>query len=323
LPELPLLDEVLLADDVLEDDVLDADEAVDAEVLDAEVLDVDVFEVALLEELAAPPVTEPPVPEAPVAAEEGPPVLADVLPAGPAPEPESPDELDPHALGDAIAKNPSETRRQRVRGIDVLLGSGRVLREGSKVAAVRPSIKPQVPYRCQGGPTTCGRFANVSDPSVPSTLTVSRDFALRRARVITRCMHLPGRVSSSTLGDLLGACAARMSEEGVWSPSIRRARAADRRDPVARPWVTLQLLHLEYLERHPDGYRYTKFCGVYQEWLERRAPTMRQVHVAGDKMFVDYSGKKPHYVEPTTGEVIEVELFVAVLGASSYMVARR
>jgi transposase len=52
---------------------------------------------------------------------------------------------------------------------------------------------------------------------------------------------------------------------------------------LRRPSVTLQLLHLEYLERHPDGYRYTKFCGVYQAWLERRAPTMRQVHVAGER----------------------------------------
>ena len=44
---------------------------------------------------------------------------------------------------------------------------------------------------------------------------------------------------------------------------------------------------------------------------------MRQVHVAGDKLFVDYSGKKPHIVDATTGEVIEVELFVAALGASN------
>lgn len=48
---------------------------------------------------------------------------------------------------------------------------------------------------------------------------------------------------------------------------------------------------------------------------------MRQTHLAGDKTFVDYSGKKPHIVDPLTGEVIEVELFVAVLGASSYTFA--
>jgi transposase len=44
---------------------------------------------------------------------------------------------------------------------------------------------------------------------------------------------------------------------------------------------------------------------------------MRQTHLAGDKMFVDYSGKKPHVIDQLTGEVIEVELFVAVLCASS------
>jgi transposase len=48
---------------------------------------------------------------------------------------------------------------------------------------------------------------------------------------------------------------------------------------------------------------------------------MRQVHYAGDKCFVDYAGQKPRIVEPTTGEVIEVELFVAVLGASNYTYA--
>ena len=48
---------------------------------------------------------------------------------------------------------------------------------------------------------------------------------------------------------------------------------------------------------------------------------MGQTHLAGDKMFVDYSGKKPHIVDPLTGDVVEVELFVAVLGASSYTFA--
>ena len=45
---------------------------------------------------------------------------------------------------------------------------------------------------------------------------------------------------------------------------------------------------------------------------------MRQAHRAGEKMFTDYSGKKPHWIDPDTGEVQEVELFVAVLGASNY-----
>lgn len=85
--------------------------------------------------------------------------------------------------------------------------------------------------------------------------------------------------------------------------------------------VTLELLHLEYLEQHPDGYRYTQFCEVYRRWLKSRGLSMRQIHRAGEKMFIDYSGKKPTIVDPKTGEVSEVELFVAVLGASNYTYA--
>ena len=57
-----------------------------------------------------------------------------------------------------------------------------------------------------------------------------------------------------------------------------------------KPGVTLELLHLEYLEQHPDGYRYTQFCEIYRRWLGRRGLTMRQVHHAGEKLFVDYAG---------------------------------
>jgi transposase len=48
---------------------------------------------------------------------------------------------------------------------------------------------------------------------------------------------------------------------------------------------------------------------------------MRQVHKAGEKLFVDYSGKKPEIVDPSTGVVRPVELFVAVVGASNYTYA--
>ncbi len=100
-----------------------------------------------------------------------------------------------------------------------------------------------------------------------------------------------------------------------------------RPDPVyihkelKRTGVTLELLHLEYLEENPGGLRYTAFCDVYRHWLKTAGIAMRQTHRAGEKMFVDYSGKKPHYVESSTGELIEAELFVAVLGASNYTYA--
>jgi transposase len=81
--------------------------------------------------------------------------------------------------------------------------------------------------------------------------------------------------------------------------------------------VTLELLHHEYLEKHPEGLRYTTFCDRYRAWLGRRGLVMRQMHLAGDKLFVDYSGKKAHIVDASTGEVTDVEIFVAALGASN------
>lgn len=90
---------------------------------------------------------------------------------------------------------------------------------------------------------------------------------------------------------------------------------------LRRTHVTLRLLHEEYLQQHPDGYGYTKFLRHYNEWAEKLELVMRQVHKAGEKCFVDYAGKKPSYIDPQSGERIECELFVAVMGASNYTYA--
>ncbi len=94
---------------------------------------------------------------------------------------------------------------------------------------------------------------------------------------------------------------------------------------LRRKGVTLELLHLEYLEQFPEGYRYTAFCDHYRRWLKKRGLSMHQVHKAGEKAFVDYSGKRPEVVNRHTGEITQVELFVAVLGASglTYVEATR
>jgi transposase len=86
--------------------------------------------------------------------------------------------------------------------------------------------------------------------------------------------------------------------------------------------VTLQLLHEEYKADNPDGYERTQFYHLYQEWAKKADPVMRFTHKAGEKMFVDFSGDKPHYQDPVTGKSIEAELFVSVLGASSYIFAK-
>jgi transposase len=90
---------------------------------------------------------------------------------------------------------------------------------------------------------------------------------------------------------------------------------------LKRPGVTLQRLWLEYLDAHPDGYRYSQFCRHYERWVRTLAPTMRQVHRAGEKAFVDFSGQRPVLCDPQTGELVPVELFIGVLGASNYTYA--
>jgi len=91
---------------------------------------------------------------------------------------------------------------------------------------------------------------------------------------------------------------------------------------LGKKGVTLQLLHEEYKKDNPDGYERTQFYYLYEQWAKKGDPVMRFTHKAGEKMFVDFSGDKAHYQDSATGKIIEAELFVSVLGASSYIFAR-
>jgi len=91
---------------------------------------------------------------------------------------------------------------------------------------------------------------------------------------------------------------------------------------LRRPHVTLMLLWLEYKEALPDGYAYSQFCERYKRWRRGVDVVMRQEHKAGEKLFVDFPGRRIPIYDERTGEVaFEAELFVAVLGASSYLFA--
>ncbi len=86
--------------------------------------------------------------------------------------------------------------------------------------------------------------------------------------------------------------------------------------------VTLRILWEEYIARHPDGYKYSRWCELYKNWEGRISVTMRQSHAGGDKLFVDYAGDTvPVIIDRLTGEVKEANIFVAVLGASSFTYA--
>src|SRR5215210_893619 len=116
-------------------------------------------------------------------------------------------------------------------------------------------------------------------------------------------------------------------ERTLYGPKLALTVARPAPDLVAmhtelrRSGVTLELLHLEYLAANPDGYRYSAFCSHYRRWLVQQRTSMRQVQTAGEKLFVDYAGQRPSLVDPATGVLVPVELFVAVLGASNYTYA--
>ena len=86
---------------------------------------------------------------------------------------------------------------------------------------------------------------------------------------------------------------------------------------MKRPGVTMTILWEEYRETQSGGYGYSRFCDLLRGFERRLTPVMRQHHVAGDKAFVDYSGKRIGIADPETGEIREAEIFVGVLGASN------
>jgi transposase len=91
---------------------------------------------------------------------------------------------------------------------------------------------------------------------------------------------------------------------------------------LKRKHVTLSILWDEYIEQHPDGYRYSRYCELYRAWEGKLSVTMRQAHAGGEKLFVDYAGDTASVViDRLSGEIREAWIFVAVLGASNFTYA--
>mgnify|MGYP000942125523 FL=1 len=90
---------------------------------------------------------------------------------------------------------------------------------------------------------------------------------------------------------------------------------------LKRPGVTLQLLWEEYAQANPLAYKYTSFCLKYREWADGLKRSMRQVHVGGEKLFIDYAGQTVPIIDAATGEIRPAQIFVAAMGASSYTYA--
>lgn len=106
------------------------------------------------------------------------------------------------------------------------------------------------------------------------------------------------------------------------TPSERAVPDWDREDKELRKkGVTRLLLWHEYRAVNPDGYSYSRYCELFHEWRGLQGLSMRQTHVAGEKVYVDYAGQTVPIVDPGTGEVRDAHVFVGALGASHYAFA--
>lgn len=159
-----------------------------------------------------------------------------------------------------------------------------------------------------------------SDRAIARRLGVARSTVqdyLARIEAAGLTWPLPDDITDDVLEQRLFARAG-------FKPGVRRRAEPDwaaLAREIKRPGVNLMILWEEYRQIHPDGYGYSRFCELYREFELRLSPNMRQHHVAGDKVFVDFSGKKIDIVDPATGDIRAAEIFVAVLGASNYTYA--
>jgi transposase len=87
---------------------------------------------------------------------------------------------------------------------------------------------------------------------------------------------------------------------------------------LRRKGMTLMLLWQEHSERHPDEtiHSYSQFCENYRRFAKTLKRSMRQIHRAGEKLFIDYAGPTVALVDGGRAHI-----FVAALGASGYTFA--
>ncbi|MDY0270878.1 IS21 family transposase [Trichloromonas sp.] len=139
---------------------------------------------------------------------------------------------------------------------------------------------------------------------------------LRRADAAGLSWPLPESLTDQQLYNQLFPPTVLISATGRTTPDCAYLHTE-----LKRKGVTLMLLWEEYQAEHPQGYRYSHFCELYRRWARKLKLSMRQIHRAGEKLFVDYAGHTLPLTNPHTGEIAEAQIFVAVLGASNYTFA--
>lgn len=140
---------------------------------------------------------------------------------------------------------------------------------------------------------------------------------LNRAQQAGLSWPLPADMDERTLGRLLFPTQPLTGQRRFVEPDYPTVH-----QELKRKGVTKHLLWQEYRQQHPHhGYSYAQFCHRYLAWLGKQQRSMRQLHRAGEKLFVDYCGPTMPVINPDTGEVRQAQIFVAVLGASNYTFA--
>jgi len=140
---------------------------------------------------------------------------------------------------------------------------------------------------------------------------------LQRANAAGLVWPLPDDLSDTALKAQLQPAPATVADEAFAEPDFSLMQ-----DELKRKGMTRQLLWQEYAEANPGNhYSYSRFTVLFRRWRATQQLSMRQHHRAGEKLFVDYCGPTLNIVDPDSGELREVQVFVAVLGASSYTYA--
>lgn len=157
-----------------------------------------------------------------------------------------------------------------------------------------------------------------SNRRIAKTLDISRPTVNDYVQIFNACgksyTELSG-LSDDELASLFPKPEAEPSERYI----ILQNKFGYYEKEMKRPGATYLNLWQEYRQTYPEGYSYTQFCYHLSRYINRKEGSLRHQHKFGDKLFVDYSGRKLHLTDPATGDLIPVEVYVAILGGSQYI----
>jgi transposase len=166
------------------------------------------------------------------------------------------------------------------------------------------------------------KFSCVSTHEIARRLGMARSTVretLKRTETAGLSWPLPDGMSDGALEVALYA--SRRSKRG--HRRVAEPDWASVHRELKRKHVTLLILWDEYIVANPGGYSYSRFCELYRSFEKTVSVTMRQTHAAGERLFVDYAGDGvPVVIDRLTGEIRMAQIFVAVLGASSFTFAK-